>query len=299
MRALSIAAATAATDLCCARSIGPFFGTLGVSDGSCLAFAPLRSPFAAFAPLAPMALLASTGFAIAAFPNAGLIVNAFVFEVFAAGAAGAGDDFAGAAADFAAAGDIFAAAADTFAAAGFATTPFAEEVFAASAGLVAVGFLASTFFPADFFVSGFPDADLVDVGFAGAGFVAELLLEAAAAGRLVPDFAMRLEGDLLAGLLADLLAGLLAGLLAAAGAGLADAFVAAAFATGFATVFATGADADLALRAGAAPPFDCAFFVAKKCLSLPEARGTTVVRTHCRGRQSNRLAAMRQSDPDF
>ena len=238
-----------------------------------------------------MALLASTGFAIAAFPNAGLIVNAFVFEVFAAGAAGAGDDFAGAAADFAAAGDIFAAAADTFAAAGFATTPFAEEVFAASAGLVAVGFLASTFFPADFFASGFPDADLVDVGFAGAGFVAELLLEAAAAGRLVPDFAMRLEGDLLAGLLADLLA--------AAGAGLADAFVAAAFATGFATVFATGADADLALRAGAAPPFDCAFFVAKKCLSLPEARRTTVVRTRCRGRQSNRLAAMRQSDADF
>ena len=87
--------------------------------------------------------------------------------------------------------------------------------------------------------------------------------------------------------------------LAAAGAGLAEAFVAAAFATGFATVFATGADADLALRAGAAPPFDCAFFVAKKCLSLPEARGTTVVRTHCRGRQSNRLAAMRQSDADF
>ena len=140
-------------------------------------------------------------------------------------------------------------------------------------------------------MSGFPDADLVDVGFAGAGFVAELLLEAAAAGRLVPDFAMRLEGDLLAGLLA--------GLLAAAGAGLAEAFVAAAFATGFATVFATGADADLALRAGAAPPFDCAFFVAKKCLSLPEARGTTVVRTHCKGRQSNRLAAMRQSDADF
>ena len=64
----------------------------------------------------------------------------------------------------------------------------------------------------------------MDVGFAGAGFVAELLLEAAAAGRLVPDFAMRLEGDLLAGLLA--------GLLAAVGAGLADAFVAAAFATG-------------------------------------------------------------------
>lgn len=237
---------------------------------------------AAFAPLAPMALLASTGFAIAAFPDAGLIVNAFVFEVFAAGAAG--DDFAGAAADFTAAGD-------TFVAAGLVAAPFAEEVFAASAGLVAAGFLASTFFPADFFVSGFPDADLVDVGFAGAGFVAELLLEAAAAGRLVPDFAMRLEGDLLAGLLADLLA--------AAGAGLAEAFVAAAFATGFATVFATGADADLALRAGAAPPFDCAFFVAKKCLSLPEARGTTVVRTHCRGRQSNRLAAMRQSDPDF
>ncbi len=237
---------------------------------------------AAFAPLAPMALLASTGFAIAAFPDAGLIVNAFVFEVFAAGAAG--DDFAGAAADFTAAGD-------TFVAAGLVAAPFAEEVFAASAGLVAAGFLASTFFPADFFASGFPDADLVDVGFAGAGFVAELLLEAAAAGRLVPDFAMRLEGDLLAGLLADLLA--------AAGAGLAEAFVAAAFATGFATVFATGADADLALRAGAAPPFDCAFFVAKKCLSLPEARGTTVVRTHCRGRQSNRLAAMRQSDPDF
>ena len=233
-----------------------------------------------------MALLASTGFAIAAFPDAGLIVNAFVFEVFAAGAAG--DDFAGAAADFTAAGD-------TFVAAGLVAAPFAEEVFAASAGLVAVGFLASTFFPADFFASGFPDADLVDVGFAGAGFVAELLLEAAAAGRLVPDFAMRLEGDLLA----DLLAGLLADLLAAAGAGLAEAFVAAAFATGFATVFATGADADLALRAGAAPPFDCAFFVAKKCLSLPEARGTTVVRTHCRGRQSNRLAAMRQSDPDF
>ena len=237
---------------------------------------------AAFAPLAPMALLASTGFAIAAFPDAGLIVNAFVFEVFAAGAAG--DDFAGAAADFTAAGD-------TFVAAGLVAAPFAEEVFAASAGLVAAGFLASTFFPADFFASGFPDADLVDVGFAGAGFVAELLLEAAAAGRLVPDFAMRFEGDLLAGLLADLLA--------AAGAGLAEAFVAAAFATGFATVFATGADADLALRAGAAPPFDCAFFVAKKCLSLPEARGTTVVRTHCRGRQSNRLAAMRQSDPDF
>ncbi|RLS93731.1 MAG: hypothetical protein DWI12_08330 [Planctomycetota bacterium] len=211
-----------------------------------------------------------------------MIVNAFVFEVFAAGAAG--DDFAGAAADFTAAGD-------TFVAAGLVAAPFAEEVFAASAGLVAAGFLASTFFPADFFASGFPDADLVDVGFAGAGFVAELLLEAAAAGRLVPDFAMRLEGDLLAGLLADLLA--------AAGAGLAEAFVAAAFATGFATVFATGADADLALRAGAAPPFDCAFFVAKKCLSLPEARGTTVVRTHCRGRQSNRLAAMRQSDPDF
>ncbi len=249
---------------------------------------------AAFAPLAPMALLASTGFAIAAFPDAGLIVNAFVFEVFAAGAAG--DDFAGAAADFTAAGD-------TFVAAGLVAAPFAEEVFAASAGLVAAGFLASTFFPADFFASGFPDADLVDVGFAGAGFVAELLLEAAAAGRLVPDFAMRFEGDLLAGLLAgllaDLLAGLLADLLAAAGAGLAEAFVAAAFATGFATVFATGADADLALRAGAAPPFDCAFFVAKKCLSLPEARGTTVVRTHCRGRQSNRLAAMRQSDPDF
>ena len=249
-----------------------------------------------------MALLASTGFAIAAFPDAGLIVNAFVFEVFAAGAAGAGDTFAAAAdtfaaaADtFAAAGDTFAAAGDTFAAAGFATTPFAEEVFAASAGLVAVGFLASTFFPADFFASGFPDADLVDVGFAGAGFVAELLLEAAAAGRLVPDFAMRFEGDLLAGLLADLLADLLA----AAGAGLAEAFVAAAFATGFATVFATGADADLALRAGAAPPFDCAFFVAKKCLSLPEARGTTVVRTHYKGRQSNRLAAMRQSDADF
>ncbi len=241
---------------------------------------------AAFAPLAPMALLASTGFAIAAFPDAGLIVNAFVFEVFAAGAAG--DDFAGAAADFTAAGD-------TFVAAGLVAAPFAEEVFAASAGLVAAGFLASTFFPADFFASGFPDADLVDVGFAGAGFVAELLLEAAAAGRLVPDFAMRFEGDLLAGLLADLLADLLA----AAGAGLAEAFVAAAFATGFATVFATGADADLALRAGAAPPFDCAFFVAKKCLSLPEARGTTVVRTHCRGRQSNRLAAMRQSDPDF
>jgi hypothetical protein len=111
-RALATAAAASATDLCWARSIGPFFGTYGASSESGLSplpappFAGLASDFAgafaagAFAsgfaagvPLPAVAPFvfaledfAGSDFAAGAFESAGFAPEAFPFASFAFGA---------------------------------------------------------------------------------------------------------------------------------------------------------------------------------------------------------------------
>ena len=154
-RACATAAAAAATDLCTLRSIGPFFGTIGVSRGP--GFAAAASFAAAAFPAAlpigftatSTADLAGGPFAVApfagtAFVGAGLAAGAITTAAFEAGVAfEAGAAFAAG----------FAGGATVFAATGFAVG-FAATFAATFATGFAAGFTAgfATGFAAGFTV---------------------------------------------------------------------------------------------------------------------------------------------------